>query len=104
MNMSNQTKPKLNYWLCRLCIIIFCLIFTGLTASAKGGEETGKATAQERVVTGTVVGASTGESLPGVNIVPPEVINGILLPTSSGLFPNPNALPVKSGISTSYQP
>jgi len=67
--MSNKTKPKLNYWLCRLCIVIFCLIFTGLTALAKDGEETGKATAQERVITGKVVAASSGETLPGVNIV-----------------------------------
>jgi TonB-linked SusC/RagA family outer membrane protein len=95
MDMSNQTKPKLNYWLCRLCIIIFCLIFTGLAALAKGGGETGKETAivgndpapainisdkgssakatkaslQQKTITGTVVSATTGETLPGVNIV-----------------------------------
>ncbi len=87
MNMSNQTKPKLNYWLCRLCIVIFCLIFTGLAVLAKGGEETGKATGvslQERVVTGTVVSATTGESLPGVNIV----LKGTTIGTATDLNGN----------------
>jgi TonB-linked SusC/RagA family outer membrane protein len=67
--MSNQTNPKLYYWLCRLCIVIFCLIFTGLTVLAKGDKESGKATAQERVITGKVIAGSTSESLPGVNVV-----------------------------------
>ena len=97
MNMSNQTKLKMNYWLCRLCIVIFCLSFTSLTTQGKGAEEKSKVIAsdlieqsdavsisensssggavssevslQETKITGKVVAANTGESLPGVNII-----------------------------------
>jgi TonB-linked SusC/RagA family outer membrane protein len=97
MNMSNQTKLKLNYWLCKLCIITFCLFFTSLSTQVKGAEEKGKVTAadraeqseavsnsdngssegvsstkvslQETKISGKVIAANTGESLPGVNII-----------------------------------
>ncbi len=107
--MSNQTKLKLNYWLCRLCIVTICLFFTSLSMQGKGAEDKGKVAAtdlveqssavsisdngssegvsidpganvgqvqsstkvslQETRVTGKVIAANTGESLPGVNII-----------------------------------
>ncbi len=67
--MYDQTKLKSNYWLCKLCIITISLIFTSLSVTGKASDETGKVSLQEREITGKVISASTGETLPGVNIV-----------------------------------
>ncbi len=74
MYISYRSSINLHRMLGRLCVISACLLFTSFLAF---GSETGeaatensmKAGLQQVQVTGTVTSASTGESLPGANIV-----------------------------------
>ncbi len=70
MDMSNQTKLKLNYWLCKLCIVTFCLFFTSLSTQGKGADEKSKVIAPDLIEQSDAVSISDNGSFDGVNIDP----------------------------------